>query len=213
MRRRSRSGCCCLTRASMPRSERRSRRASGSAIKQNNDTGHTIEIVREDSEAKPPVGLAKARKLVLEDNVNVLAGVVSSGVLAAIRDFVDCEQGAADRRQCRQRRGDRRVLQQIYRARLLLQRAGQPADGPMALRQGRQEGLHARARLRRRPPDDRRLYRDLQEGGRRDRRRRLYAVPEDPGFRPLSDQGEGGQSGRRLRVLCRRRGDLLRQAI
>ena len=59
------------------------------AIKQNNDTGHTIDIVREDSEAKPPVGLAKARKLVLEDNVNVLAGVVSSGVLAAIRDFVD----------------------------------------------------------------------------------------------------------------------------
>ncbi len=59
------------------------------AIKQNNDTGHTIDIVREDSEAKPPVGLAKARKLVLEDNVTVLAGVVSSGVLAAIRDFVD----------------------------------------------------------------------------------------------------------------------------
>ena len=59
------------------------------AIKQNNDTGHTIDIVREDSEAKPPVGLAKARKLVLEDNVNVLVGVVSSGVLAAIRDFVD----------------------------------------------------------------------------------------------------------------------------
>jgi branched-chain amino acid transport system substrate-binding protein len=59
------------------------------AIKQSNDTGHTIDILREDSEAKPPVGLAKARKLVLEDNVNVLAGVVSSGVLAAIRDFVD----------------------------------------------------------------------------------------------------------------------------
>ncbi len=62
------------------------------AIKRNNDTGHTIDIVREDSEAKPPVGLAKARKLVLEDKVNVLAGVVSSGVLAAIRDFVDIDK-------------------------------------------------------------------------------------------------------------------------
>jgi len=62
------------------------------AIKLNNDTGHTIDIIREDSEAKPPVGLAKARKLVLEDNVNVLAGVVSSGVLAAIRDFVDASK-------------------------------------------------------------------------------------------------------------------------
>lgn len=46
-------------------------------------------IVREDTEAKPPVGLAKARKLVLEDEVDVLAGVVSSAVLGAMRDFVD----------------------------------------------------------------------------------------------------------------------------
>ncbi|MEZ5932087.1 MAG: ABC transporter substrate-binding protein [Alphaproteobacteria bacterium] len=46
-------------------------------------------IVREDTEAKPPVGLAMARKLVLEDEVDVLVGVVSSGVLGALRDFVD----------------------------------------------------------------------------------------------------------------------------
>lgn len=46
-------------------------------------------IVREDSEAKPPVGLAMARKLVMQDQVDVLAGIVSSGVLGAIRDFVD----------------------------------------------------------------------------------------------------------------------------
>jgi branched-chain amino acid transport system substrate-binding protein len=46
-------------------------------------------VLREDTEAKPPVGLAKARKLVLEDNVDVLAGVVSSGVLGALRDFID----------------------------------------------------------------------------------------------------------------------------
>ena len=34
----------------------------------------------------------------------------------------------------------------------------------------------------------------FKKAGRRDRRRRLYAIPEDPGFRPLSDQGESGQS-------------------
>ncbi|MDH3264062.1 MAG: ABC transporter substrate-binding protein, partial [Paracoccaceae bacterium] len=45
-------------------------------------------IVREDTEAKPPVGLAKARKLVLEDEVDVIAGVVSSAVLGAMRDFI-----------------------------------------------------------------------------------------------------------------------------
>ncbi len=49
-------------------------------------------IVREDTEVKPPVGLAKARKLVLEDEVDVIVGIVSSGVLGAVRDFVDGAQ-------------------------------------------------------------------------------------------------------------------------
>lgn len=52
-------------------------------------SGTTFEILSEDSEAKPPVGLAKAKKLVLQDEVDVIAGVVSSGVLGAIRDFID----------------------------------------------------------------------------------------------------------------------------
>jgi len=46
-------------------------------------------IVREDTEVKPPVGLAKARKLVLQDEVDVIVGLVSSGVLGAVRDFID----------------------------------------------------------------------------------------------------------------------------
>lgn len=53
-----------------------------------NDGAATFAIVREDTEAKPPVGLAKTRKLLLQDKVDVLAGVVSSGVLGAIRDLV-----------------------------------------------------------------------------------------------------------------------------
>lgn len=54
------------------------------------EAGRTDEftIVVEDTEAKPPVGLAKARKLVLQDKVDVMVGVVSSGVLGAMRDFV-----------------------------------------------------------------------------------------------------------------------------
>jgi len=51
-----------------------------------------FEIVREDDEAAPPVGVAKSRKLVLEDEVDVLVGIVSSGVIAAVRDFVDSSQ-------------------------------------------------------------------------------------------------------------------------
>lgn len=48
-----------------------------------------IETFREDSEAKPAVGLAKARKLVLQDRVDAIVGIVSSAVLGAVRDFAD----------------------------------------------------------------------------------------------------------------------------
>jgi branched-chain amino acid transport system substrate-binding protein len=48
---------------------------------------HTLSMVREDTEAKPPVGLVKAKKMVLQDKVDVIAGVVSSAVLGALRDF------------------------------------------------------------------------------------------------------------------------------
>ncbi|MFU8865734.1 MAG: ABC transporter substrate-binding protein [Rhodobacterales bacterium] len=51
-------------------------------------TTATFEIVREDTEVKPPVALGKAKKLILQDNVDVIAGIVSSGVLGAVRDMV-----------------------------------------------------------------------------------------------------------------------------
>ena len=52
------------------------------------ETGATFEILREDTEVKPPVALAKTRKLILQDDVDVIAGIVSSGVLGAVRDVV-----------------------------------------------------------------------------------------------------------------------------
>ncbi|MDO5528557.1 MAG: ABC transporter substrate-binding protein [Paracoccus sp. (in: a-proteobacteria)] len=51
-----------------------------------------VRIVREDTEARPQVGVQKARKLVMQDEADVLVGLVSSGVLGAIRDFVDGSQ-------------------------------------------------------------------------------------------------------------------------
>ena len=58
------------------------------ALEEDGMTG-ALSIVREDTEAKPDVGLAKTQKLVNENQVDVLVGVVSSGVLATVRDFVD----------------------------------------------------------------------------------------------------------------------------
>ncbi len=162
------------------------------AIKQNNDTGHTIDIVREDSEAKPPVGLAKARKLVLEDNVNVLAGVVSSGVLAAIRDFVDMSKvplivanagnDEATGASC---------SKYIVRVSFSNAQVNRPM-GQWLFDKGVKK-IYTLA------PDyaaGRQMIdaftATFKKAGRRDRRRGLYAIPEDPGFRPLSDQGESG---------------------
>ena len=51
-----------------------------------------FNIIREDTEASPQVGVAATRKLILEDEVDVLTGIVSSGVLGAVRDFVDQSQ-------------------------------------------------------------------------------------------------------------------------
>ncbi len=50
--------------------------------------GRRIELVKEDSEAKPPVGVRKAQKLIESDRVDILTGPVHSGVLAGIRDIV-----------------------------------------------------------------------------------------------------------------------------
>jgi branched-chain amino acid transport system substrate-binding protein len=50
--------------------------------------GNTVVTVREDTEAKPAVGLVKVKKLVLQEKVDVVAGVVSSAVLGGMRDFM-----------------------------------------------------------------------------------------------------------------------------
>ncbi|MBN9670535.1 ABC transporter substrate-binding protein [Roseibium aggregatum] len=52
------------------------------------ETDATFEILKEDTEVKPPVALGKAKKLILQDKVDVMAGIVSSGVLGAVRDLV-----------------------------------------------------------------------------------------------------------------------------
>jgi branched-chain amino acid transport system substrate-binding protein len=50
--------------------------------------GRKIELVKEDDESKPPVGIRKADKLIDSDKVDILTGPVHSGVLAGIRDKV-----------------------------------------------------------------------------------------------------------------------------
>lgn len=54
--------------------------------------GRKIRLITEDTEAKPGIGLTKARKLVDKDQVNILAGVIHSGVAYSIRNYVEAKQ-------------------------------------------------------------------------------------------------------------------------
>jgi branched-chain amino acid transport system substrate-binding protein len=51
--------------------------------------GRPVEMITEDTENTPEGGLTKARKLVERDKVDLLEGVINSGVGLAIRDYVD----------------------------------------------------------------------------------------------------------------------------
>jgi len=50
--------------------------------------GRDIQLIVEDTEGKPEVGLVKTRKLVEKDKVDMLAGIFSTGVAYALRDYV-----------------------------------------------------------------------------------------------------------------------------
>ena len=51
--------------------------------------GKKIEVIHEDSEADPQVSLRKLRKLMDQDNIDILTGPVSTAVAYALRDEVD----------------------------------------------------------------------------------------------------------------------------
>jgi len=53
----------------------------------NTAAGHKLELIVEDTQGKPDVGVTKARKEVERDGAQVLTGVVSSGVALAVNDY------------------------------------------------------------------------------------------------------------------------------
>lgn len=50
--------------------------------------GRTVEMIKEDEEADPAVGLRKMRKLVEQDQVDLTTGIVSTAVVYAVRDYL-----------------------------------------------------------------------------------------------------------------------------
>lgn len=53
--------------------------------------GRELQLIKEDTEFKPDVGLTKTRKLVERDRVDVLIGPVNSAVALAMRDYVHAQ--------------------------------------------------------------------------------------------------------------------------
>src|SRR5262252_6351742 len=50
--------------------------------------GRKVEMIKEDDEMKPPVGIRKTEKLIDADKVDILTGPVHSGILMGMRDKV-----------------------------------------------------------------------------------------------------------------------------
>lgn len=50
--------------------------------------GRAVELIVEDDQAKPDEGVRKFRKLLGQDNVDIVSGVISSAVALAVRDVV-----------------------------------------------------------------------------------------------------------------------------
>jgi branched-chain amino acid transport system substrate-binding protein len=54
--------------------------------------GRKIEMLHEDTEGKPDVGLAKARKFVLSDRVDLTAGIINSAVALAVAPYLSSQR-------------------------------------------------------------------------------------------------------------------------
>jgi branched-chain amino acid transport system substrate-binding protein len=54
----------------------------------NRVAGREIVLINEDTEGKPEVGLVKTKKLIEKEQVHILAGIISSGVAYAVKDYV-----------------------------------------------------------------------------------------------------------------------------
>ncbi len=54
--------------------------------------GRKVEVITEDTEMTPDVAQQKARKLVEQDEVDLVAGIVSTGVLYGLRDYFDANK-------------------------------------------------------------------------------------------------------------------------
>ena len=199
----SRSECCCRTRAY---SEVLGKDQDISLEMGFDDfgrevAGRKITLVKADTEAKPAVGLAQIKKLILRDRVDMVVGIVSSAVAGAVRDYV---HGSKTPLIVTNAGNDHLTGKQCSpwdHPLGVLQFPDQSRHGAVDGRPGLQERVSHGIRLRGRTPANGRVRGGIHRRRGHHRRRGVSAARGDEGLRSLSRAGEGRQCGPGLRVL------------
>ena len=91
--------------------------------------GRKIEMIKEDDEMKPPVGIRKTEKLIDSDKVDILTGPVHSGILMGMRDKVHDSKTILIVSNAGRRRDQPRALLEVDLPHVVLELAAQPAHG------------------------------------------------------------------------------------
>ena len=112
--------------------------------------GRKIELVHEDSEGKPDVGLAKTRKLVLSDRVDVMTGIINSAVALAVTPYLSTQKMPLVISNAASQHAHRRKVRPLRIPSLLFQRADLRADRPVDGQECAEEPLYPRLGFRRR---------------------------------------------------------------
>ncbi len=175
--------------------------------------GRKIEMLHEDSEGKPDVGLAKTRKLVLSDRVDVMAGIINSAVALAIAPYLSSQRvplviSNASTDVLSGAKCNRYVFRVSYSSSQITEPIG------MWMAKHAPKNLYILASDYVAPHEYvAAMKKGYTGGGGHHCRRDLYAVQSHAGLRPLHLTGAQCRSRRGLCSLFRRGGADLRQAI
>ena len=172
--------------------------------------GLPVEVIYEDDQLKPEVGVQKTQKLIESDKVDFVVGYIWSNViLASLKPLVDSKTMTVVTNAGASQLAGELCSPYVFSTSWNNDQTPQ-AMGLYMNQKGDQEGLPDRAQLCRRPRHAGRRAHDLPGGGRR--------PGNDPLARPArflrrAFQGPRGAAGRDLRVLSRRRRRAVRHPI
>ena len=156
--------------------------------------GLPVEVIYEDDQIKPEVGVQKTQKLIESDRVDFLVGYIWSNVLLGVAQAGDRQQDLPDHHQRRSVADRRRALLALRLLDVVAERPAARRGRHLPDQEGLQDTVPDRAELRRRQGPGRRGRVELQRPGRRQ------------GVDPLAGPARllgGARQGQRRQARCR----------